>query len=478
MSDQAPHKKESAIFLKGIGWNTAGIVFRFLRFAYHILFARMLGASSFGQYILFYSIIEAISKISTLGLEYGTIKFLQNQKARNTQVNMYHAVLVISLVAFALTLVVAAFSFGVFYGLFHQSPRMSGLVLYAMLVVPLGMLNFLSIVSRATLDMRYENILRNFVETGGILVFGYFFLRMDSSVFSLLKAHISASALAIILYVLLFSRLAQRSNLIVSWGNLFRESYVMGLVAFVNFTRAKVDYFLLGKFLTFSQLAVYSMAVQIISLIAKINSVMAPIAGPLIHTIFIENNQNKLQNNLRHMLQYSIRAIFIGGLILVFFYQDILILYGKSFVLDRNVFSVLLVAQMVFIFFGIPEQYLLFTKHQKTLLRLSTGLILMLAVSFTVVVPIYELMGAVWCILGSYALYGLAIVWQLRKKLQLHLFDDATMKNLLFFVSVFVLTILVSRWLDLNRFIAVPLSLAVYGVWIYAHWGRNEPRKE
>ncbi|MEZ4704625.1 MAG: lipopolysaccharide biosynthesis protein [Bdellovibrionota bacterium] len=466
MSNTPHHKNESAIFLKGVGWNSFGLLFRFFRFAYMVLFARMLKAETFGQYVLFFSIIEAISKIATMGLEYGTIKYVHAESARDSKEDNYDALPLIAVLAFLLTLLSTALTLWVSQLLFDQSEVLDEFRQFCYLIPPLSMLNFFSIVSRATLDMRYENIFRNCIETGGILAFGYFFLLFEPNLLALVKAHILASFVATILYISTFFKLTKGFTLNLRYRELFHQSYGMGLVAFANYTRTKADYFLLGKFLSFSQLAVYSMAVLVISLIGKINSAVAPIAGPLLHKIFMENDHEKLQKNLHQMLNFSLDAIFIGGIVLFFFNQDILILYGKSFVLNQHIFVGLLVAQMVLIFFGVPEQYLLFTKHQNVLFSLSAALIVVMAAAFSVLVPMYELKGAIASILVIYLLYGSLLMIELKKRLNLDIFSKKIRNKLMLFSLVFIATALSKEWLGIHRIVACASGVLFYAWWI------------
>jgi|GEM_PF-4785085 len=442
---------EKNIFLKGIGWNSLGISFRLLRFAYLIVFARLLGIHAFGQYILFFSIVEAASKIATCGLEYGSIKYFQIQYKNQPNFHISTALFKILPLCMLTSIAVMLLVGGLAWVFFHQHLLLEDFLFYSLLIPLLGTLNFLSIVSRATLDMRYENIFRNCIETLGIFVFGYVFLNQAPLIISLFKAHACAACLSITCFLWALAKNYRPSPLKISWRMLFQESYVMGLVAFLSFTRSRVDYFLLGKFLSFSQLAIYSMAIQVIGIMGKLNSIIVPIAGPLVHSIYIKKEPEKLNAMASGLLKLSMIAICMSSAVLFFFYQDILILYGKSFVLDKYIFSLLLIAQMIFIFFGVQEQFLLYTSHQKSLLGISVLTIALMALSFSIAVPSFGLHGAAWSVLIVYALYAAALTYTLNQKLGLGILSKSLLNLLMAFSLSSMIALAASRLFHLNK---------------------------
>lgn len=291
------------ILKKGIIVNTIGIVSKFSKAFYLILFSTFLGATQFGVYTYSFALFEVACTILQFG--YGQRLAVEFGKYRHRGLEKYiyktgnHIFIRASFVS---TIAAAILYFSIphiFEHIGHQDDYVVPLQILCF-AIPAYSLKYNILFSiRASFDTRYEVIVLSMVEPLLILLGGWIAFQFHVDIQSLSWALVAVFHATLILSYFLYARKYKQAvnefDPAVRFRKFVKASYPVALMEIMNMFMGKSDLLFIGYFVNPALVGIYGAAYEISSMITKIKAAIEPTLPSLMQKIHHENDKNKVR---------------------------------------------------------------------------------------------------------------------------------------------------------------------------------------
>lgn len=398
-----PPRNRSTPLARGVMVNAIGILAKASRALYLIVFSRMLGADSFGTYLLAFALQEIAGKIGILGLHWG------GKQAVGALIASGHAGAVrrvmrrIVAVAMAGSLCMALF-------LYVAAPTIARLMGHPEVASPLRVFTAaIPLVSgmyvlvyalRPRLNMKYEVYVTSVIEPIAVLLAGVALLSWHRSIAMAAWAHVSAALLAFVAAVVAFQRVYPRAAAggagRIELSALAHGSFTMGSMDLLNNLKTRIDFLVLARFLPSEVLGVYGAVAEIASVLRKSRAAFDPIMMPIAQRLHITHDFAGLQRETTRAVGWALQTG-LGVLgVMVILPNALLGLFGTDFTgpLYAHALIVLAAGQVVYMSLGLSEGILAITGHGYVGLRNALALMAADVILLFVLIPHWGLMGA------------------------------------------------------------------------------------
>jgi O-antigen/teichoic acid export membrane protein len=179
-----------------------------------------------------------------------------------------------------------------------------------------------------------------------------------------------------------------------STKDIVKTSYPMALSAISYFLMQSVDVLFLGAFDTFESIAYYSVAVKIATVTSLALISVNIVIAPKIAKIYNDRNFSELKSMIRKATRINV-LISIPILLILFFFPDFLLsMFGDNYTLAKNAFLILLIAQFFNSVTGPSALYLNMTGRQKILNFILLTCLLINVILNLILIPEFGMIGA------------------------------------------------------------------------------------
>ena len=179
-----------------------------------------------------------------------------------------------------------------------------------------------------------------------------------------------------------------------STKDIVKTSYPMALSAISYFLMQSVDVLFLGAFDTFESIAYYSVAVKIATVTSLALISVNIVIAPKIAKIYNDRNFSELKSMIRKATRINV-LISSPILLILFFFPDFLLsMFGDNYTLAKNAFLVLLIAQFFNSITGPSALYLNMTGRQKILNSILLISLLINVILNVILIPKFGMVGA------------------------------------------------------------------------------------
>ncbi|MCP4970413.1 MAG: oligosaccharide flippase family protein [Arcobacter sp.] len=211
-------------------------------------------------------------------------------------------------------------------------------------------------------------------------------------------------------------------KVIISFKEIIIRSYPMSISIVCFLAMQSTDIILLGKFMDFSKVAYYAVAVKLTMIISIVLSSVNTVYATKISELFALSNFKDLKENIKK----ATRLIFIltMPIILFMFFSSnyILSLFGEDYIYAEIALKILLIGQVVNTLSGSVGMYMDMTGNQKIFQRIIvTALALNILLNW-ILIPKYGLIGAAVATTISTVAWNIFSVWFLYNKRQIKTF--------------------------------------------------------
>ena len=176
--------------------------------------------------------------------------------------------------------------------------------------------------------------------------------------------------------------------------DIFKTSYPMALSTISYFLMQSIDVLFLGSFDSFETIAHYSVSVKLATVTSLALISVNIVIAPKIAQSYNDKNFLELKSMIRKATRISL-AICIPILVIVFVFSEyILLIFGDGYLLAKNAFLILLLAQLFNCICGPSALYLNMTGRQK---KLNVILLISLAINVIlnlILIPEFGMLGA------------------------------------------------------------------------------------
>lgn len=386
-----------------------------------LFIARITGDRGFGVYTTIFTWISIVSVGATLGLDDLLLKKMPIYKERKEPEKIKAILIWTNYLGLAFSLLCVAIFF-----LFVQYSSINGLTEYAnyyfwaVWVIPLFVLMHINQAALRGLKLLWwGQLAEKFVQPIAFFLFLIVFYFASSFQMTDLQAIIARSCsfviTAIISLYLLWKHSAKYCNTTISdyqtkeWTKSIKYFAVTSLFYIIN---TRIDIIFLGFYkIDVAQIAYYNAALKLSDIALIPFSVLYTVAAPMFSELYARGDKQKLQSFYTNTTRLSCLLITVILLVLLFWGEFFLGLFGSSFKMGYSALVILCGVKFIHILIG-PANYLMMMvgleKQAAWILLFSLFITIILN---TVLIPIYQIEGAAIASLGGFVIFEFLITY-------------------------------------------------------------------
>lgn len=440
---------------KGGGFLAAGSLFEFgIRFVIAFLLARVLGAAEYGMYNLAISAAVIVASISALGLDDGMIRYIAIMVRQRDEKGVWGTLqigfgigLFMSLIT-GVGLYLLAEPVGLY--IFHEPDLVPLLRLFSFIIPPLTLSNILVGAARGFKRMDYSALAENVIQFVirlvliGILALSGLNVFWASVIFGL-----SELAATLALIYLLHKQFSFRRPLHEGRRDtreIFTFAFPFWLSGLLSKFRKNIQAVLLGTLDTMAGVGVFAI-VSSINLIGRVSyqSIIASVK-PFLAELHSQENFQQMGQLYQTTTRWTLMTNLPIFLIMALFPEQLLVIFGESFVVGASALAILAYAELANAGTGICGSIIDMTGHTRLKLVNSVVWVLLLSVTNVLLIPPWGVVGAAVATLISTTtinLLRMAEVWFL---FRLQPYNRTFLKPVAAAVGAFVSTRLLAQW--------------------------------
>jgi len=467
---------------QGVFVNLSGKAFgRSAHIVGQVILARLVGPFNFGLYGIGWNILRIAGILAVLGLDSGVIHFASRywrkdkEKFSETIVSALLSVMVFGSFA-GIVIFLLAYDIGLFF----NKPQL-GLVLrwFSIAFPVLAGVRVIASSTRATMDMRYANLIEEIVQPGtNLLLIGLVFILGGE-----LTGYVAASSTSIILSFIagIIILKAVYKVKAVQWvkiwdlqKTLITYSLPIALPAIFGTLIILIDRIFVGYFLPEFETGIYQSVSLISVLFIAILSSFKSMVAPMIAECFHLNNLKELELTMRTSTRWVFNLCLPLFLIILVAPEAFMTtLFGEAYLIGSQTLLILTLAQLINVGKGPIDQLLIMTGNQKVWFKITfTAFIGNIAANW-IFIPIYGLTGAAFANAITFAGLSAGGLYFSSRRLGFLPFDRYWVRSLL--AAIVTATILItaklvfhiSAGLELLAVIILSVSL-FYGFLVWA----------
>lgn len=374
-----------------------------VRFLLQILLARVLGASSYGLYLLGYSLTMIASQVSVLGLATGTVRFAALYKGVG-DIKRVKGTLISTFAISTLASVVAGILLFLFSGRISQifnMPQLSGVLRVFAFALPFYVFMIMAGYSaRAFQAIKYEAAVRNVFHPIANIVFVSIFLLLGFRLLGVIYGFLISSAISAFfgLYLLtqIFPEIVSELKPSYEFKKLLRFSLPVFVVGFSYSILLETDKIMLGYFKASEDLGIYAAAANISQQGALIVYSFSCIFGPIVSDLHNRREFTELENLYKTLTRWVLSLSLPILIVMILFSKQIMGIFGPEFVSGWSVLLVLSCGRLIIYCMGsVLAGYMLPMSGKQDIEMVNTFVMAVLNIALNFwLIQIYGILGA------------------------------------------------------------------------------------
>lgn len=402
--------------------NTIGQICRLMRGLSLILFARFLGAETFGLYFLVWSLTEIVHFASLLGLQHGALWHASELAAQNRQREIRRSIFKI----FGLGQVMGLLGVGLVYlvgpwiaEVILKQERVAQYWFLFSLTIPFYIGSHILVHAlRSTLKMHYEVWVFYILVPAVILAAGAGFLWAGWGLTGCILAHLIAQIAGLFLALAFFVRVFPQAKALpakVNWRIFLPYSIYLGGMDILQIVKQRLDLIVLGRFLSLEMVGIYGALAEVGFVIRKIRHIFEAILLPLISRLHALHDPGRL----KEQLIVTIRWVLIVALgfygVLWIAPAEILKIFGAGFAVGATALIFFAAGEIAHGTLGLMEADLQMAGKSNIVFFNWVLTLLLNFVLLWWLVPIYGLSGAAIATAATLTSIGILRVFQVKR---------------------------------------------------------------
>lgn len=464
--------------VRSTGLIVIGKIFAFpINFFTNIIIVRLLGAQTYGAFVLAGVVINVGRILSTGGLRRGVLRFVSFYRGQGRPERVIETIVSATFIVSVISTLVTIFLY------FLAKPIAIGIFHNRGLVIVIQILAF-SLPFSAVAAI-WLGTIQGFKEIGDLVLVGIFssliylgfigilFLLGWSLVGFLVVCVLNAAMSCLLAFFFLKKNdlTWEKARFFCFNRELVNFSLPLLLVNFVNLFLYRTDMLMLGYFKTVSDVGIYSVAFRISLIILFPLNAFRPIFGPMISEFFGRNEVRKAEELFKMATKWSLSLTMPVFLFIVLYPRHVLSIFGPHFVVGTSVTVILGLVQFINCSVGPTGGMITMSGHPKINMMNSIMLLCCNIVLNYLLIPRYGLLGAATATGISIVAVNMIRIVEVYSLLKFHLYDTSFIKPLLAGVISFVVIFASKNILGETRTSVVILEalglIALYGAIIY-----------
>lgn len=431
-----------------------GIIFSGKLFVYvsgfftAFILARLLGAEQYGLYKLALTTIAIASSLSLMGLDLGLIRYVSIFSNRKDQSRLWGTLqlgigvpLLLSLFASVVVFFLADF---IAVRAFHD-PDLTPLLRLACLIIPFITINKLfNSTTKGFNRMQDMVIADRFVNSSVKLLVLLLFAVIGLTAAKAITAFGIAELSATLLFVYFINRTFPLKRAFRQAIHVGKEIFRFSLPAYLSNTvqtfSGNIQTILLGSLSTVANVGIFSLATQINMVGSLFHSSVSSASMPVISTLYDQKDTQQLKRYYQTTSKWTFSLNLPLFLIIVLYPEEILAIFGESFVNGAAAISILAWAGLVKTGAGISGSMLDMTGNTKLKLMNSIIAVVVTIVLNLMLIQFLGLIGVAIATLSAVVITNLLRLGEIYKIMHMLPFNIEYLKPILAgLISLFVI---------------------------------------
>ena len=392
-----------------------------LSYAFTLYITNTLGAKAFGQYSLFFAVVNILSIVALFGTDRSVIRLYNDKNAEDGNKNVSHAMFAVLVSAFIFSLLLYLSWDWISNTFFSSTPAISTIRNFTVVLFFYSLYIFIAESLRAKNKMFLYGLLRFDMVFLLALILLFYFSNKEHEwphIASFFYAVIITAIIAIIFYL-------KEYRLKLKWEpkviqKVLNISYPMLLASSVGLIVGWIDTFMLGYFTDERAVGIYNIAFKVAFISSFLLTTINTVISPRIAKLSAEQNKEELRKLVRKVskiLFIGASLIFLGTILNM---DLILSLFGQEFTQGTLALALLLVGQFISSYSGPVAILLQMTGHEKIFMYISIAAMLINVVLNLILIPKYGYVGAAAASAFTLIFNNLCCVYYVKKELNMY----------------------------------------------------------
>ncbi len=447
---QERERKNNKDIIKGALVNLSGIVAKSLNFIFFIVLGRFYGAETTGFYLLSWTAVDIISKISILGLDRALISVgarniaaKDYQKLYNSVANSIKIGFTASVLTFAFTQITAkVITNHLLERPFLEMPlRIMSIALFFWTMSAI----FIA-ASRSMRIMKYEVIIKSFSEPFVMLIAAVTLYKAEMGINALAVSFVASTFVGAALSFYLFSRrfsVKRTFKTLISGKTgtkeLFKLSAPTGIYDMLNLLLQRIDLFVLTRYTSAAVTGIYGIASEIAFSVKKVRQSFDPIFIPVISELMEKKDETEIKKHLKNVTRWIFTLDILLVALFMILKSELTAIFGSDFTAGSTAMIILAVSVLINGTFGISELFILIEKPMLNIFNTLITIVINVTLNM-MLVPEYGMTGAAVSILVSYIFMNTLRITEVYMKFRFQPFSKELFKT--FFSAVIPLAVI------------------------------------
>lgn len=434
------YSREITVIAKGAGILFGGtIIGSCLKYLFEAMVARHLGPEMFGLFFLGLTVFTVLGAISTLGFHNGVLRYIALFRGIGDEARVKGTILLsirIAVIAAAfISFLLWIFSRTISVHIFHKANLTSVLRFFTLGLAFTVATEIVVFSIQAFQVLKYRVLVRMIFEPGLRIILALFAFwlgwKLNGVLVAYLVSQIFGTYLAFSYLKKVFPLTNDQVHPVYETKKILSFSWPLFFVGFLDQLLVQVSTLMLGHYRTIQEVGIYGAAQRTGFLIPIVLTSFNAIFAPIIADLYNRKEYKTLENLFKIVTQWICTISFPVFLIIAFYAEDILRLWGEQYKTGAVCLIVICCAQMINC--GVGSVGFVIMMTGRTIINLVNNLIvflLILSLNY-LLIPRYGLLGAAASLAVALSLVNIIRLVEVYLILKIHPYRAAYYKPIL-----------------------------------------------
>lgn len=413
---------------RGVGVSSSGVVIgRVMGYVTQVALAQMFGPAQLGFYVLGRGSLQLLNILSQIGMDNGVVRYVAHYRAEKDDARVRGTIIFAIGVACAMSLILSTL---LFFGagflaehIFHK-PFLETVFKGFSLCLPFLTLMTMTLwATQGFQTMKYNTYVLQIYQPlmNLVLVVAFFYLgtQIMGAVAAYVLSMVGGSVIALLYLRKVFPQILDRTIPPKYDGRaLVGASAPLVVANFTQYINAWSSVTILGIFASAAQVGIFSAASRTAMISALVLHAFSGTFSPMISSLYRKGQLEDLNKLYRDVARWSFTGTLALSVLAMVLSKDIMVVFGKEFVVGWSAIVVVGVAQIFYSSVGPAQRVLAMTGRQKIVMLGTLSSVTSVVVLNFLLIPRYGIMGAAFATAGGIVLINVITVLGVRTGLR------------------------------------------------------------
>ncbi len=456
---------------KNAGIGALGIIFmNVMAFVNNVVITRILGADSYGLFVLATNIFTFIAIFPQLGFNSTIIRYVSYYTGKGEDAKAKGTILFglkILVIASLIVLVVSVSTSHLIAEYIFERPELTPLLKILLLSLPFSVIAMLFFSALNGLKLiKYQviaaNILNPFIFFLLIIIVFWAGFRLTGLIWIMVVMGAVSVALSYYFLNKKYFKYKKKLKPEVEKGELLRFATPIYLNQFLNSAIKFAPIFIIGYYLSNKDIGIFNVGFRIAMLVSVSLGAFRLIFSPTISALFAKNNIQLINQLYKTVTKWIFTLALITFCIIVLFAEPILNIFGGEFTTGINVLLLLILGELINAAVGLVGNIIIMSGRPKvSLLNGGINFLAIITLCFYLI-PQYGIIGAAFSYAITIILINLIRLIELYYFEKIHPFKVSYFKPLIASTISFAVVFYAKSIININPYIEMMLGIIIF----------------